>query len=96
MSGRLFAKQPAVGLLLVDLTERLRSIPSYQLSDNAFLASLVHHIVRAARPSNPNERAVMVILRKLARGFTMQKEGRRIVEELAAPCRKALPRKRRS
>lgn len=95
MSPTPFLTQPTVGLLVLDLAKRLRTIPAYQLSENAFLASLVQQIVTEAKPKTVDERVIMVVLREVNRGFAMQKEGRRIVEELAAPCRAALPRKRR-
>jgi hypothetical protein len=94
-ANRLFGKDPKVALLVVDLVDRLQSTPVHLLRDTAFFASLVGHIVRTAKPTNPDERALLVKLRALNRGFVMREEGLRIVQAELKNCREALPRKRK-
>lgn len=78
--------------MVKDLAARLHSVQAYELENNSFIASLVDHIVRTARPTGKQERELMASLRDLNRGFVMLRDGGRIVQEQAFACRKVLPR----
>jgi hypothetical protein len=91
----LFAKDPKVALLVEDLMNRLWSTPLNQLRDKAFFASLVGHIVRTAKATNREERALLAKLRALNRGYEMREIGLQIVEEQVRGCRATLPRARK-
>lgn len=87
----LFAAQPEVALLLRGMAVKVRAVANDKLSDDAFFASQVGHVVAIARATNARERDLVFVLQELHRGLAMRLQGRRIVQAHAA----ALPGKLR-
>lgn len=76
--------------MVTDLAARMRIVKAYELPNNAFIPSLVEHIVRTAKPTSREERELLTKLREFNQGFNFLKRGRQIVNEQAISCRKAL------
>lgn len=90
----LFMREPIVRLLLLGLADKLRDVAKNRSVNSAFVESQVREILKLAKPKTPDERAVLMAVRQFHRGFVMQAEGRRIIQEWAVRLPGKLPKAR--